>query len=507
MSDSLKFLLRLIALLGTLSGISYAIKTWKKAWKSHTWQTQKAQTTQQFEKKQSDGSPKLEIVAGVDLGTSSTKVVLHVFNVPGEPAFAVPFDNLANEDLMKHLQPTRLFVSRDGSCSLKPAPEASLLTDIKIGLMQQPAFPIKSSSGPPCREPATVVATAYLALILREACRWFVENKKNDFGNLSLDWSFNLGLPAAIDDNPELRKTFDSVGKAAWLVSQKDGTVTVANARRAIENVGKEWSMSGNQKCDFNLVPEVIAEVVGYARSRFRNDGLHLLVDIGASTLDVCSFILHQNDGEDHFPILTAEVKLLGAKQLHDARIKKIKRAIPDYDETNLFDVDDPLCVVPDTAISYLPQGDSPNETLKTAYNEAESMFAKNCQMLLHGMFMDLKRDRDPSSPRWSEAFPIFICGGASAMQTYQNILDSIHEWLPTYIPSSKGIQKIRLPKPESLQAEINNEDYHRLAVAWGLSHQSFNIGTYKRPSEIEDCEPPPIRNNIEDKFVSKDMV
>ena len=474
MSDSVKFVLWFIATFVTISGISYARKTWRKAWKSHARQPLKTQTKQQLDKKQRDSSPKLEIVVGVDLGTSSTKVVLHVFNVPGEPAFAVPFDNLGSEDLMKYLLPTRLFVSRDGRCSLKPVQHASPLTDIKIGLMQRPTLPIASSFNSPCREPANVIATAYLALVLRNACDWFIENKKDDFGNLSIDWSFNLGLPAAIDDNPELRKTFESVGKAAWFVSQENVTVTIDTARRAIENIDKAGPKSENQTCGFNLVPEVIAEVVGYARSRFRNEGLHLLVDIGASTLDACSFNLHTNDGEDHFSILTAEVELLGAKQLHNTRIEKIKRAIPDYDDTNRFDADDPLCVVPDTANSYVPHGNSPNETLKTAYNEAESIFTKNCQKLLRKMLMDLKRDRYPRSPRWSEAFPIFICGGASAMQTYQKVLDSLHEWLPTYVSSSQGILKILLPKPETLQAEINSEDYHRLAVAWGIEPSEF---------------------------------
>ena len=62
------------------------------------------------------------------------------------------------------------------------------------------------------------------------------------------------------------------------------------------------------------------------------------------------------------------------------------------------------------------------------------------------------------------------------------------------------------MQKPESLEAEISNEIYHRLAVAWGLSHESFNIGTYVRPSKIDDIPTLPVRD-IEDAFISKDMV
>jgi len=179
-----------------------------------------------------DGSAKLDIVAGVDFGTSSTKVVVHALHYAGNPAFAVPFGNLAHKSL-EYLLPTRLFVGKDGRCSLTPISEASVLTDIKLGLMRAPLSKIEPSYGPSCGASATAVATAYLALVLRYVRCWFIAHKREAFGGFSLNWSCNLGLPAAIDDDVTLRETFNMAGKAAWIVSRRPGQVTIGAAQKA----------------------------------------------------------------------------------------------------------------------------------------------------------------------------------------------------------------------------------------------------------------------------------
>ncbi len=449
-------------------------------------------------------SSKLEVVIGLDFGTSSTKAVIHVFNFPGDPAFAVPFGEFAHESL-EYLLPTRLFVKPDGYCSLKCAPDTptSLLTDIKVGLMQTPDKSIEPVSSPSCDASTITVATAYLALVLRYARCWFITNKRDAFEGFSLNWSFNLGLPAAIKDQPQFKETFGLVGEAAWLVSQRPGPITIPRTKEAISDIENSASLSEDVPCDFELIPEVIAEVVGYARSPLRDPGLHLLVDIGASTLDVCAFILGDSYGEDYFSILTADVALLGAKHLHMERIKGLKRVVEDHVK-NLFDPTDPLCVIKDDMKSYMP----PSEKL----DNIEKAFANECESLLKKTFAVLKKDKDPDSARWSNDFPIFLCGGAKEMSIYDEVISGIERWLREWgqslIHAPTGVRRIDLPKPEVLEATMDDKLYHRLAVAWGLSHQSYNIGTYKLPSEIEKFSP--LHHSVRDidkDYVSKDMV
>ena len=215
-----------------------------------------------------DSSKSVDIVVGVDFGTSSTKVVVRAPYYVDSPGFAIPFGEWAHNSL-EYLLPTQLSVDKDGQCFLQTVKGASILTDIKVALMQKPRDSVVPVSGLSCNASAMTIATAYLALVLRYARCWFIKNKRDIFGNFSLKWSCNLGLPAAIDDNPDMRKIFETVGNAAWLVSMQPGAVKAAGVCKTIEDIrNSRFKKKGIP--DFDLIPEVIAEVMGYARSKFR---------------------------------------------------------------------------------------------------------------------------------------------------------------------------------------------------------------------------------------------
>jgi hypothetical protein len=44
-------------------------------------------------------------------------------------------------------------------------------------------------------------------------------------------------------------------------------------------------------------------EVAGYAHSPTRTKGLHLLVNVGATSMDTATFIIQSKDGENVFPL------------------------------------------------------------------------------------------------------------------------------------------------------------------------------------------------------------
>lgn len=441
----------------------------------------------------------IDVVIGLDFGTSSTKVVVHAPNFPDNPAFAIPFGKFAHESL-DYLLPTKLTVNNDARrCSFSSETDSAVITDIKISLMSSPHDSMEAIGELPTPVTPITATAAYLALVLRYARGWFIDNKKSIFGDFKINWSVNLGLPAAIDDDPQLRKTFDLAGKAAWLMSRKDGPVTLHDTKQAIDNIKHSRFKVEELPWDFQLVPEVIAEVTGYARSEFRNEGLHFLVDVGASTLDVCAFTLRDNKGDDHFSIFTAEVCSLGAQRLHKSRICGTLQATSKNAE-KLFDARDPLGLIPNDLTTYVPD----SKIVVEGINAADEEFAKASINAIRKTIWDVRTKRDRNSPRWSEKLPIFVCGGAKAIELYEKAIQDVDAWVCKLIPSCPGIRVIPLPKPASLEAKIKDEDYHRLAVAWGLSHQIFDRN-YDRPSEIDDI-PPPKKVDISDRYIGPEM-
>lgn len=351
-----------------------------------------------------------------------------------------------------------------------------MFADLKTNLMEESHDQIHAVSGPSCTHSATIIATAYLALVLRRARIWFISNKERSYGRFVLKWTVNFGLPAAIDDNPKRRKGFELVIRAAWLASIRPGGISMSHCEQSISDVKGGDGGIGQMKADIALLPEVIAQALGYARSQFRNEGLHLLVDVGASTLDVCSFNLFVREHEDQWPILTADVKLLGARQFHYERLRATQKAV-NRNILNQFDVSDPLAIVPDPVVD------------ETSIRDAQKSFAQRCRSVIASAIFHLKQHRYPNSPAWSDSLPVIVCGGAAELDVYKKAINETSNWMRCSYRSSKGLIVVKLPKPKGLEANLRSDSYHRISVAYGLSYPTFDIGEYSRPKQIDDIE------------------
>ena len=100
-------------------------------------------------------------------------------------------------------------------------------------------------------------------------------------------------------------------------------------------------------------------------------------------------------------------------------------------------------------------------------------------------MIETTRKVRDPYSQAWHVGLPVFFCGGGSQLEAYRdalkvcsaNLTDSLHI-------AAFDIKNI--PKPEGLDAPyLLAEHYNRVAVAYGLSYDSDNIGGVVPPSQI----------------------
>jgi hypothetical protein len=437
---------------------------------------------------------KCDVVIGLDFGTSCTKVVVRS---PYEHnrAFAVPFGQAAHRS-SPYLLPSVLWIGQDGKPSLTKVAGGIYLRDVKYYLMEQKPVPaMNRGAGGQTFDPKTV-AVAFLALALRATRRWFLDTHKASFGSFMLDWQFNLGLPSADFAEEPLCHDYLRIAAAAWGLSVEAGPIELTGADAAYDavklledesakGVGAFCDCGDRESAEIRLIPEVAAEVVGYARSYLRDEGLHILVDIGASTLDVCGFILHEKEGDDCYELLTADVRELGAMILHRGRLEAARGCVSKSQLPLLLDYD-PVDPVPDELAEFCAMIPSVNRDLIL---ESDDKYRKRCSQMLWQTLLALKTKRDPRSPRWKSKIPLFIAGGASGMAFYRESIKAISDDLVKLYQPCQGIQLLPLTKPDNLEADINDDSYHRFAVAWGLSYPDTNIGTVTRPCEISDIQ------------------
>jgi len=433
----------------------------------------------QFNRADEDRPP-IDAVMGLDFGTSSTKVVIQNPTLAGGRSVAVPFGNLAHPS-SAYLLPTTLYMEENDRLTLDSASDGLALGDIKVRLMEDPDD-----------RDAVVWAGVYLALAIREARGWYLNSQHRDIGHRRLRWSMNLGIPSAGYDDEDIARGFGRAAALAWRLSVEEQSVDLALARE-LESGDLDPGI------ELAVVPEVAAEVVGYARSPRRRNGLHVLLDVGATTVDVCGFVLDEREGEDRYNLLTAIVESLGAHRLHAARMSALEKSGARAD-SGVLEWEDPLTPIPDDLAGYVKDGPVPEEL-----HAANESFRKRAVTPLMATLMALKRNRDPNSIAFREGLPIFLCGGGSQMRFYRSVVKESEQRFKS-VTTATSVIPMTLEKPLNLSNEdVDELAFSRLAVAYGLSFDSLDIGEIQRPSEIEDIEVR--RASSRDDFVSKDQV
>jgi hypothetical protein len=263
-----------------------------------------------------------------------------------------------------------------------------------------------------------------------------------------------------------------------------------------MEALRRDREATFNPGIAIEVVPEVAAQAVGYARSTLRDPGLHLLVDVGASTFDVCGFVLHEREGQDRYELLTATVDRLGVLELHRERLRAL-RCLTGRDGGDR-DTYDPLMPVGEALKDYHPG-------CSCMAPDVDTEFCRRATGAVMRHLIDLKRRRDPLSRRWATGLPVFLCGGGSGMDLFRGLVnDADTRFRSTMM--ARGLLLRTLPKPEHLiNTDVGEALFHRLSVAYGLSFDALNIGRISPPHETPDVPRP--RRSIEGGFISKDQV
>ncbi len=445
-----------------------------------------------------------ELVVGLDFGTSSSKVVIQAPDLPGQPSYAIRFGRLTHEET-PYLLPTKLYISSDGICSLGEFEGAQMINDIKLELFSKEDN-IFSNFGPTRQKMLPKeIATCYLALVLWVSRRWFLEKKVDLIRQFSeIVWSMNLGVPSpCIEDNEE-NLTFRQVGEAAWKLSTLGPkNITLDNARAALEDFDLYGSclLDNEKSCDFAIVPEIAAGAIGYAMSTLRKEGLHVMIDVGSSTVDVCSFRLNKKEGSDRYELLIADVKPLGTFRLYSENILALKEKF-DKHIAQLRDKHEPMDPIKLDSNELLIE----EHQLISAFEEAKEKIKQELLYMLRVVIWQTKCRRDRAAPIWKNGrLPVLLIGGGNRDKFFRSALEEINDWL-IFNAKNDGINLIFPPIPDSLTDSISDEEqYNLLAVAWGLSHRSLDIGDIIPADQIKDVKPPPPRD-YRHKFVGKEL-
>lgn len=409
----------------------------------------------QFDSASNSANP-CDVIIGLDFGTACTKVVVRTPDHFGNACFLVPFGTFGHPT-NEHLLPTHLTLSNN-HYTLSTAGEAADYSDLKMRLIES-----LSSFG---EDEAIDNAIAYLALVFRYVRTWFMQEKCGTYGEFQLIWQINVGIPSASAECDDLCRLYQKTVYTAWRFSLYDGEITYPGLLKVRELMHSEDSADFQEL--ITVFPEVAAEVTGYTQSDLRQEGLHLLIDIGAGTLDVCGFNVHRSNGDNLLPLFSTSVERQGVCVLHETRRNTMEACLK---STFSQIMPEPATPLTGDNSSYIPE----RKQCEKALDSAETEFFRSCAAQVYGVVRQLRTSMDPRSDRWNSYLPVFLCGGGSTMPQYQAIAEGLSSWLRSNVGNCQA-KLLELPYPAQLQGNIKSNEYHRFAVACGLSYRSFDI-------------------------------
>ena len=446
---------------------------------------QEAQT--QFSRR---GTSYVDLVIGLDFGTLSSRAVVRSPFLGGGRAVPVLWRGRRGE--ASHFLPAALHEGANGAFTI-PSDWGSLgRRNLKTGLMDRPDDLERRAQ-----------AAAYLGLTLREARRYVLETQAEVYGAYRLRWAVHVGIPSAGYDDVVVKTAFLSVARAAWLLSRRSESPTLKTAAAALE-MAEEAVDADLDVTTVRVFPEIAALVAGYARSRRRRDGLHVMVDVGATTIDVCGFGLRDRDGDDQYLLYTAVVAPVGIRELHLQRVS----AIRDADARHSLLVPeslDPFSEVPLAGRDYVS---APAAPLRSELDGLDERYMRLWTTELMSVLMELRKKRARKAAAWNTGVPLFRAGGGARHGLIAQAVQEAHYRLTT-ATRTRGIDEQPLPR---LELELNDSGSGRnggssggdlggpdilaarLGVACGLSFDELKIGEIVPPHEIEDEPPMPKR-------------
>jgi hypothetical protein len=362
-------------------------------------------------------------------------------------------------------------------------------TNLKVALLDR----AKAKDGADQSTDVLCMAVAYLALVLREARQRYLRVEQEIYRRFKIRWAVNMGIPSSGYDDQTIREDFLLAARLAWQLSWQDGSIDSNHIATRLRRIQEQTTDS---ELPVAVVPEVVAQAVGYARSPLRDTGLHLLVDVGASTLDVCGFVLRPADGQDCYDLLTATVDRLGVLELHQQRLHAL-RCKPGIEQSKNFDA---LIPLPETLEAYHPG-------CSCGAADIDPEFLAKVARVITRHLATLKKRRDPYSEKWKTGLPLFLCGGGGMMSFFQEAATQADGEFRKVMTAERA--KLRtLPKPIGLvNQDIDESLFHRLSVVYGLSFDAFNIGSVTPPGELEDIKPEAGKREYEKNYISKDQV
>lgn len=402
-------------------------------------------------------------VLGLDFGTAFTKAVVRLEH----RHYVVDWSDAVD---LKHgrLLPTAFSEHATEGIALgrKLGQGWQLHDGIKMRLL--------ATSPEPDRD-AQLDAVLFMAAALRYAQAWLCSRYLREPGDFR--WRLHVGLPTESWDHASTAVLFRRLAAAGRAAACFPGPLNRDVASQALDAASSDAGM-------VYVLPEFVCQLFSYLSSAQRQTDMHALLDVGAGTVDMAFFNVHEHEGMDVLPILAAAVKPLGTHYLLAALAGKAGEHM-EWKDSQVDENDQQVAE---------RLGEDPADVHKRriVYLSALAQVVNDARQEARVTY--------PTSRAWNAAprhqlqrpdhlpVELFLCGGGARVHSIAEHVRSLAR--ETRERCGLDLQVTPLPLPKELVGDLDADQYDRISVAYGLSQLPGVVGEVIKRSDLAPYEP-----------------
>lgn len=416
----------------------------------------------QHPEQQTNTARPIMVRIGIDFGTAFTKVAAKV----GLDTVIIDWSPLTGktDSNSRNLLPGIVAKAVNGQYCWEDFTANTLLTNLKLPLLNEGNL-----------EQCPVASIAYLALVIcyTRAAMYQHPEYGRKLASSNLRWELNIGCATEPHDKIHIVKRIEKVALLAWHLSSKNDL--------SDDLITSLWHKSlglGGLEALPGVVPEFIAQIASYLSSPQLREGLHILVDVGAATLDVASFNVVQ-DRENYsvkIPIFFSRVVKQGTHFLNLHRHTQLGLT-PSWDDT--------------LQIQSRHQFAMDNHLDALAVEKVDLQFKKAVVDTIYCVIKNTKTSLkgDPNSTAWQSGLPVFLTGGGSAFELYKGAIGAVEQTFKNNYQLYHHFRLVPYNTNALRYSSLNEQVDGRLTVALGLTEDAESIARIIPSRDICDLQ------------------
>lgn len=350
----------------------------------------------------------------------------------------------------------------------------------------------------------------FLYRIILRTKRWIQAFNAEQFKNVEIQWSANIGVPVEYCDSPALER-FRRILYLAWHLCEKVPNhtgMTIFDLNNHLQRIRKKDFT--NTPCF--AIPEIAGAIYSYTVSRQAKTGVYIFFDVGGGTIEGVAFRFHRRNGIAEIDFLAGIVEPVGVNAIakwtvHDdldleGRLERsiVRRGLAILDA--ISEVSQKYKTPPAGSRFHIANKHRAIlETVKkarTTRNRQENinlfflLTLISAQHLIHRQVSDVFH-ACYSRLAAQEAVRVFLGGGGMKSEYYSDTIPATYDVFRFDAAGIPMFTMLDVPLPSDFDMSgIGEDHFHRFAIAYGLSIPDYQAPPFNLPRQFPNHNPPP---------------